>query len=205
MADRRSQHARVRWLDCLNGTNQTIPSYALAQVTGCDSTGVVTLGAVENDNQDTAVLVATGQTPIPAGAYGICTFDIPAIFCYTVADGVPNVGATWGAKAGDWTLRNGQSGFRIWGQISTGNGTIGRLLAVRATSQGYTGTITQTIVCVNNTPTWSPGTTTYADGMLQTVDGSSGDGGTGPISINDSGPSLRFNQAMNSQYLFTIL
>jgi hypothetical protein len=198
MVARKTPWNSVRWLDCYNGSGQTIPAYSVAQIQSVDVFGVPTVVQVQNDNQDPTMLVFTGPTPIPDKTYGICTRDWPAYAAYTTTDATPVTGTTWGPKKGDWTLRKANSGFTIWGGAFRNI-----VLAVASTPgpQGFTGTISQTIICTNGVPAWTPGSLVYSNGMLQTVDGSSGQGGTGPISTSDTGDRLDFSKPQNSQYI----
>lgn len=113
------QRDRVDWVPVYNTTNETIPSGAVARVTGVTD-GVLQL-AKPNAAGDTKVIVV-GLTSVPAGKYGRGTFDPRAVAAYDPADGPPAAADQLGSASGSWYLVAGNAGFRALG--GAGNGLV---------------------------------------------------------------------------------
>lgn len=107
----------TRWFPFLNGAGQQIPSYACLSISNADVKGQLTAIQPTTNGQDVFI---NSPTPVPTGAYGVCSQDWPVVAAYNAGDGVPAPGDTWGAGAASWTLRKGNAGFTVLGGVSPG-------------------------------------------------------------------------------------
>lgn len=128
------QRDEIDWVPVYNTTAETIPSGALARVTGVTD-GVFQL-AKPNADSDTTVIVV-GRHAIPADRYGRGTFDPRVIAAYDYADGTPAAGDQMGSANGSWYLNSGKAGFYVLG--GAGNGLVN---AVREAGSGTASPLT---------------------------------------------------------------
>lgn len=103
----------TRWLSCKNVTSpaETIPGFALMQVTGQDEVERQVVYHVARpdlyieQSQNPALLLVNGPTPIPAGRFGSATQDFPARVLHEksdASDAVAGAFPTCGPRRNSW-------------------------------------------------------------------------------------------------------
>lgn len=173
------QRDEIDWVPVYNTTAETIPSGALARVTGVTD-GVFQL-AKPNADSDTTVIVV-GRHAIPADRYGRGTFDPRVIAAYDYADDTPAAGDQMGSANGSWYLTAGNTGFYVIG--GGGNGLVNAIRVQVASPLSSGSGVPSGAYAITANNTWEntgtsitlPGSGTYLVAMTvggqATVDGS---------------------------------
>ena len=101
----------VRSLTVTNDSGEDLPAHAAVVVSSSDDAGgfSVTKPTIAGQHVWISLRAALDGDETQA----VNEFPVEAL--YDAADGVPAVGEIWGADAGSWKLRKGQSGFRVCG------------------------------------------------------------------------------------------
>lgn len=120
------------WFPCRPDSNfGDAPAYGVIQITGCvldDSKGVFYLTFQQPDSDslsNCALLDHAGVPNIGADGQfgrGRCTFE-PWWALYNNAN-TPAYDEEWGTEANTWKLKQGNTGFRVFGATDTTNGRI---------------------------------------------------------------------------------
>lgn len=118
-----------RRIDCYNSSGEEIPAFSVARIVSVDEDGILTIAKPNANSQETVVF--TYEAPIPIGAYGLCTIDLPAEAVYDSGDGTPALGEAWGAEASSWKLNKTRTGFTVLGIPDS---TVERVLVQRASA-----------------------------------------------------------------------
>jgi hypothetical protein len=119
----------IRWLSFRNDSGEEVPGFAVLRPTGVISVeGQAVLTIAKPDSDGGSFYFFNGPFPVKYGKFGSGTADFPCFAAYDDSD-APQVGDVWGAKSGQWTLKKGNSGFKI-----VGGATNGRVLIVSTES-----------------------------------------------------------------------
>lgn len=98
------------WVEVYNGTSETIPPFAVMEVSSVSS-GIYTV--VKPTGNNPKITLVNSGTAIAAHDYGTGTYDSPTYVLYDSGDGTPTLSSSteWGPQSGSWKLRSGQKGF----------------------------------------------------------------------------------------------
>lgn len=113
-----------------NDTGETIPACGVVESTGAIDPDTGALVVTKPTVNGGPVLVV-GDVSIPANGLGQATNDNAVVVAYDPADGEPEIGQSWGPKAGSWRVHLGYVGF-----VLQALGTTGRMNAVRTGATG---------------------------------------------------------------------
>jgi hypothetical protein len=126
--------AQIRWLRVVNTLATDVPGWGLVRVTGEDAAGRFTVAAPSVDGQ--ADLLVVGPAGLVAGKVGLATWCEWVPVAYTLANGTPAAGETWGAAAGSHLLVRGNAGYRVVGVPSNGAVEVVRAATVLVSGSG---------------------------------------------------------------------
>lgn len=118
--------APIDYVPAKNATAEVIPAGGIVRVVGLDTdTGAFLVDKPDVDGSGYVAVV--GMALIPAEGFGQIHFDPRAIAAFDRADGTPAPGETWGARAGSWLLRKGETGFVVTAGAGLGQVNVVRL------------------------------------------------------------------------------
>ncbi|MBA4191831.1 MAG: hypothetical protein C0467_27950 [Planctomycetaceae bacterium] len=107
----------------LNTESSVIPAFGLMARLSVDANGILNVGQPTVDGE---ICIVNGPIAIPPANFGNAianghgTYNPRVLLAYDEQDGVPAVGESWGAKAGQWTARKDMTGFLIDGGAGYG-------------------------------------------------------------------------------------
>lgn len=105
----------IRWLSFRNATTETIPPFAVLRATGAIQVeGQAVLTANQPNSDGGSSYLFNGPFAVPTGGFGSCTAEFPCFAAHDLAD-APSTGEEWGAAAGSWRLKKGNSGYKVVG------------------------------------------------------------------------------------------
>lgn len=98
-----------------NAAGETIPAYAVMQVSGVLSAGGKTLSVVKPDGSRKRVFMLNGPSDVALGGFGWGRMHSPTAYAlYDTSSGTPAYGELWGPTT-TWKLSKSQSGFEVIG------------------------------------------------------------------------------------------
>jgi hypothetical protein len=176
------------WVEVLNGTSETIPPFAVMEVSSVSS-GIYTV--VKPTGNNPKITLVNGGTAIAAHDYGTGTYDSPTYVLYDTGDGTPTLSSSteWGPQSGSWKLHSGQKGFTPLGDSLSdytsgsvdGTALFGRVgtaipaaTSLTVSAPGGTTSNTATLTFTGSGITNAPSGTTAA---ITIADASAGTGG----------------------------
>lgn len=100
----------ILWRAVLNTTSETIPAFAIMQITGVDGDGVVQVAKCTTDS--TKLFLINSGTVIGAGDRGVgyAPMEMPYWVYYDTAD-TPANGQQWGPASGSWKATKNKTGL----------------------------------------------------------------------------------------------
>lgn len=106
------------WRPVLNQSSETIPAYAIMQITGVNGDQVVTVNKCTTDSTK-LFLINSGATIQPGdGGVGYAPMEMPYWVYYDTADGTPANGEQWGPASGSWKAKKGKTGLLMLAMTS---------------------------------------------------------------------------------------
>lgn len=106
-----------RYFVVINADSTVAPPFAVMQISGLNSDGIVTVVRPTIDSQPNGLLI-NGPGPIPVGGKGQGHNTYPCVAAYSQNNSTnanPAEGEFWGTKSGKWELHKDQTGFRVIG------------------------------------------------------------------------------------------
>lgn len=130
----KSSIQKVRWLPVVNTDSEVAPAFAVLEVVGVTSSGVVQIRKSTRDDNNQVLI--NGPSEIAVSGYGSASTDYPLVAYCSTADGTPVNAEHWGAKAGSWKIHKGYEGFLIIGGENGERVTVARDPRCPATGAG---------------------------------------------------------------------
>lgn len=113
-----------RWRPFINAGATEVPAFGMLEITGMSSSALGSilypiLSARRPTSDSIQGAFINSHLPVPVGAQGICTIDVPTWVAYDTS-GTPAYDEDWGTQTDSYLLKSGNTGFKIIGGETDG-------------------------------------------------------------------------------------
>lgn len=107
----------ILWRTVYNDSGETIPAWAILQITGVDREGNIKVDQCSTDS--TKLFLINSGSIIDIGDYGVgyAPMEMPYWVYYDTADGTPANGEQWGPGAGTWKAKKNKIGLLMLSMV----------------------------------------------------------------------------------------